>query len=353
MSSVANIPPSLPEKLAKKNVRFFNVSLRNGIVVSTPSYPEKQAFVAHLIRAIETANPDFAWIQFLFVSSSYGADLVRLKNSIHRTKLAIEQPSIDLISGEERDRKQLYRDYYRRADSRMKKVDEIITKPMITMAIQGMWVSDEPDSVHALPFDHCADEHDSLAVFGYRDPRMLLELVNRRMVEDISKYLDGYTKSRLEPPSFIVTPEELKLYTHLPTGERTESLRSVIWGTPTRAFTPGRIDVGAENREDNGAPARLVRLAKIPKYEKILEDVSVQPLDHLASASVRTFEIIYLNGKSDIMLSAETPGDMRKYVNLLNSVYGDLKCENAEPLPAFLRQLPLIVGLKMPHAIPS
>ena len=171
-----------PSALSKKNVRFFNVSLRNGIVMSTPSYPEKQSFVAHLIRALETSNPDFAWVQFLFVSSNYGADLIRLKNSMHRAKTAIEQPSLDLVSGEEQDRRQLYRDYYRRADSRMKKVDEIVTKPTITMAIQGMWVSDEPDSVYALPFDHCSDEHDSLALFRYRDPRMLLELVDRRMV---------------------------------------------------------------------------------------------------------------------------------------------------------------------------
>jgi hypothetical protein len=35
-----------------KNILFFNISLRNGIVVSTPSYPERQAFCAHLIRSI-------------------------------------------------------------------------------------------------------------------------------------------------------------------------------------------------------------------------------------------------------------------------------------------------------------
>ena len=42
---------------SKKKVRFFSVSLRNGIVVSTPSYPEKQGFSHHLIRAIETVEP--------------------------------------------------------------------------------------------------------------------------------------------------------------------------------------------------------------------------------------------------------------------------------------------------------
>ena len=45
--------PAQKKESAKKRVRFFNVSLRNGIVVSTPSYPEKQAFLAHLIRALE------------------------------------------------------------------------------------------------------------------------------------------------------------------------------------------------------------------------------------------------------------------------------------------------------------
>src|SRR5271157_3168263 len=193
MSSGSGVPPS------KRKLRFFNVSLRNGTVMSTPAYPEKQSFVAHLIRALETSNPDFAWIQFLFVRSDYGAELVRLKNSMQRTKVAIEQPSLDMISGQEQDRKQLYRDYYRRTDTRMKKVDDLVAKPTITLAIQGMWVSDEPDSINALPFDHCTDEHDSLALFRYRDPRMLIELVDRRMVEDVSRYLDRYTKSRLEP----------------------------------------------------------------------------------------------------------------------------------------------------------
>jgi hypothetical protein len=161
MSPGTGSPPSLPQKPAKRKVSFFNVSLRNGIVVSTPAYPEKQAFVAHLVRALETSNPDFAWVQLLFVRSDYGAGLVRLKNSMHRAKVSIEQPSMDIISGEGQDRKQLYRDYYRRADSRMKKVDEILTKPMITLAIQGMWASgtESSGSVNDLPFDHCSDDH--------------------------------------------------------------------------------------------------------------------------------------------------------------------------------------------------
>jgi hypothetical protein len=146
--------PAQKKESAKKRVRFFNVSLRNGIVVSTPAYPEKQAFLGHVIRALESSNPDFAWIQFLFVSSGYSSALVRLKNSMHRAKASIEQPTIDLISGEERGRRELHHDYYRRSDARMKKVDDIATKPTVTLAIQGMWVCDKgASSPNSLPFE--------------------------------------------------------------------------------------------------------------------------------------------------------------------------------------------------------
>jgi hypothetical protein len=343
MSSWKGDASSLSKKLARKNVRFFNVSLRNGTVMSTPAYPEKQAFVAHLIRALETSNPEFAWVQFLFVSSDYRAALVRLKNSIHASKLAIEQPSVDLVSGLENERRELHRDYYRRADSRMKKVDDIVTKPTITLAIQGMWVSDDPGSIKALPFDHCVDEHDSLAVILYRDPRMLLELVDRRMVQDISKYLDSYTKSRLEPPSFIATPEELPSYVHLPAGETAMSLSSLGGGISTRGFTPASVDGEDASRGD--ISSSLVRLQAVPKMEKALEDSSVQPLAHLASSTVRTFELVYRDGRTDVLLSAETVEEMKRYAGLLATVYGGLRSQGGEPCPVYLRGLPEMVGL--------
>jgi hypothetical protein len=330
----------------KARIRFFNVSLRNGTVVSTPSYPEKQAFCATLIRALEAANPDFAWIQFLFVKSDHGSALVRLKNSIERAKREIEQPALDFISGEERVRRELNRDFYRLADSRMKKVDDIVTKPMVTLAIQGMWVSSADSSrVDALPFDHCSDEHDSLAVFQYRDLRLLRELVDRRMVADIREYLDRYTKSRLEPPSFMATPEGLGSFVHLPAGEIVESLRSITWGNSARGYNRAKIEGDAKPdsglRED--VTSSMVRLAGVPKMEKVLEDDSIQPLLHLSSATVRTFELTYSAGRTELLLSAETVDDMRKYAHLLDSVYGDLDLETAEKVPAFLRQLLITV----------
>jgi hypothetical protein len=333
-----------------KKVRFFNVSLKNGIVVSTPAYEEKQALLTNLIRALETSNPDFAWVQFLFVATSYSTSLVRLKNSIHRAKISIEQPSVDPVSGQEHDRKELHRDYYRRADARMKKIDEVATKPTVTMAIQGMWVGDqEPRRVGNLPFDHCVDEHDSLALFQYRDPRILLELIDRRMVEDISLYLDSYTRSRVEPPSFIVTPEELLSYVHLPAGERVGSISSLEWGTFTRGMTRGSVlDGGQDSSAHVSVAPTLLRLARVPKIEKALDDREIQPLSHLASNTVRSLEVIYTEGKTDLAMSARTVEDMRGYVDLFDSVYGQLKYEKIDPLPGYLRRLPEIVGLINP-----
>lgn len=336
----------------KKRVRFFSVSLRNGIVVSTPSYREDQAFVGQLIRSIEAANPEFAWVQFLFLRSNYGPDLVRLRNQMHRAKVTIEQPAIDLVSGQEHDRRELHRDFYRQADARMKRVDDIASKPTITLAIQGMWVEDKdsPKPVSTLlPFDHCSDLHDCLAVFEYRDPRMLLELVDRRMVTDISAYLDAFTKSRLEPPSFIVTPQELQSFVHLPAGEVIKSIHPIKWGTSMINFDRGATG-SAGSREEGNLPlavqSNLLRLVEIPEMNAKLGEESLQPLDHLASERVRTIELVYWLGKTEILLSSETLDDMSRYAMLLASVYGDLKIEPAERHPAFLRNLP---GMSFPR----
>ena len=338
--------PSQPQP--RKRVRFFNISLRNGIVVSTPSYPEKQVFCTSLIRAVETANPDFAWVQFLFVKSSYGQELVRLKNAMHRTKTAIEQPTIDLISGQHRDRRELHRDFYRQADARMKKAEDLVSKPTVTLAIQGMWVNDpKSKSISTLPFDHCSDEHDSLVIFQYRDPRMLLELIDRRMVEDISEYLRRYTGSRLEPPSFIVTPEELKSYVHLPAGKGVESLGSLKWTTPKKAFGRGKLE-GGEPAYSGGpppVPAEIVKVAEVPKFKDVLEDSATQPFDHLASGTVRSFELVYSKGSTEILLSARTLDDMGRYADLFSQVYGEMVLQKADTRPAPLAGLPAIVGL--------
>jgi hypothetical protein len=49
---------------------------------------------------------------------------------------------------------------------------------------------------------------------------------------------------------------------------------------------------------------------------------------------------VYGGGNTELVLSAETVEDMRKYAQLLDSVYGDLDLQTADQSPAFLRELP-------------
>ncbi len=175
---------------------------------------------------------------------------------------------------------------------------------------------------------------------------MLHELVDRRMVVNISECFDRYTRSRLDPASFLVTPEELQSYVHLPAGETAASLRSLEGGTSTRAFILASIaGEKAVSGSGDDISSELVRLVKVPKNEKTLEDKSVQPLAHLAAPTVRTFELVYSGGKTEVLLSAETEEDMRRYAGLLVLVYGSMKFEDTQSRPAFLEGLPAIVGL--------
>ena len=170
-------------------------------MTSTPAYPEKQAFVAHLIRALETSNPEFAWIQFLFVRSDYRAALVRLKNAIHASKVRLSSPQWTCSAGRRRNGGSSTADYDRLGRLRMKKVDDIVTKPTVTLAIQGMWVSDDPDSIDApSPFDHWIDEHTALPFFRIATRGCSSSSWTGGWCEDISKYLDGYTRSRSSRP---------------------------------------------------------------------------------------------------------------------------------------------------------
>jgi hypothetical protein len=83
---------------------------------------------------------------------------------------------------------------------------------------------------------------------------------------------------------------------------------------------------------------------KVPTTDEVLEDSAIQPLSHLAAPTVRTLELVYSGGKTEVLLSAETLEEMRNYANLLSLVYGGMKFESAEAHPAFLQQLPDIVG---------
>lgn len=78
-----------------------------------------------------------------------------------------------------------------------------------------MWVGD-PRQLSTLPFKDCHDELDRLGTFVYHNPWMLAELVEGRMVTDASSYIMSYSRSRLEPPSFLTTQEEPRTISTFP-----------------------------------------------------------------------------------------------------------------------------------------
>jgi hypothetical protein len=114
----------------EKNERiwFFNVSLKQGHVMSRPIYSSEQALVGDLIRAMEVASPHFAWVQILFRNVDVARDLVMVKNDMIAAKKYIETPKVDILSSKEKERRELYRDWYRKADARIKRIDDLATK---------------------------------------------------------------------------------------------------------------------------------------------------------------------------------------------------------------------------------
>lgn len=331
-------------------VRFFSVSLSNANVMSTPHFPQPQRLIGELVHSIEAAAPTFAWVQFLFKRANLSPTLVALKNSIQSTGAMIKTPKTSWISGSEHDRKELHRDWYVRSGERMKKIDAIVNMPHVLLAIQGMWVGDL-QQLSLLPFKDCYDEHDRLGVFIYRSPRMLVELVERRMVEDVSSYFMSYAGSRQEPPSFLITQEEVPYYLHLPVAKTPDFLKSITEKTAYSSEVPSGEVEGTDAQSGSAAAAyaisnfRLLRLTKIPEITEPLKDDDAERLSQLPSPTVRGFEILFDGGKTEILLSSKTGSDAREYLSVMNSVYGPLEVGEAPEKPDFLKRVPVVAGL--------
>ncbi|HEV2225555.1 MAG TPA: hypothetical protein VGR56_01975 [Nitrososphaerales archaeon] len=324
------------------DVSFFNVSLTNANVMSMPRFPQPQRLVGEIIHSIEAASPSFAWVQFLFKRTNLTPTLVSLKNSIQSAATMIKTPKTSLITGIEHDRRELHRDWYGRSGERMKRIDTVVNMPHVLLAIQGMWVGDRR-SLSALPFKDCYDEYDRLGVFVYRNPWMLAELVERRMVEEVSSYFMSYTSSRWEPPSFMITQEEVPYYIHLPIAKQTDSLKSIIWKQHSAEVREGTVE-GVLLK--TGFPhSNLVKLAKVPLIGEPLKEKETERLSLLPSTSVRTFELLFTGGRTEFVLSSRSERDAQEYVGVLESVYGELDIARAPVAPDFLREVPRIVRL--------
>ena len=325
-----------------ENVRFFNVSLINANMMSLPKFPQPQRLIGELIHSIEAASPRFAWVQFLFRRVNYSPMLVALKNSMHFSAEHIKTPKTSIIDDSEYDRPELHRDWYKRSGERIKRIDAIVNSPHVLLAIQGMWVGD-PRKLSSLPFKDCYDEHDRLGIFTYRNPWMLVELVRRRMVEDVSPYFMSYTRSRLEPPSFLITQDELPYFVHLPIVKEASSMKSVAFSQYSPVVPGGDVE-GAGEAEGQGT-SKVLRLTKVPLIKEPLKEKDAERLSLLSSPVVRSLEAVFTAGKTDLLISSRTLPDLNEYLAVLKSVYGELGAQSTKPNPAFLTELPGIVGL--------
>lgn len=75
---------------------------------------------------------------------------------------------------------------------------EITSRPTVSGAIQGMWVGNE-SQLEELLFSRCSDEADALKAFILRNPIVLIDILERKMLGEIMNYMMKYVKSHQEP----------------------------------------------------------------------------------------------------------------------------------------------------------
>jgi hypothetical protein len=362
---------------------FFNVALKNGHIMSRPRYEPEQEFIGNFIHELEQKDPDFAWIQFIFQQVDYSRQLMMLKNELLSYKRFAETPEVN-GQGEPMKRKELDSDWYRTVELRCKKIDELMSSHQVLLGIQGMWVEKSEEAIHGISesprsapielgtFQSCRDELDSLAIFTYRDPRVLLELVRRRFVTDISCYFRKYSGSRMESPSLILAAEDLGNYIHLPLGNITDHISSLLPseldeeehdGGFTRFGVGSGMDSGdstyAIRRKENRSnmPDLLLlpvvepqaeiktskgnfhvsRMKTIPQIYQKLDTEAFSRLKHLPSPYPRSFELLYNKGRTSLLIGSADDRDLEAYKRFLVSIYGGFEFVEESAIPSCVR----------------
>jgi len=362
---------------------FFNVALKNGHLMSRPRYEPEQEFIGNLIHELEQRDPDFAWIQFVFQQVDYSRQLMMLKNELLSYKKFAETPEVD-EKGEPRRRKELDSEWYRTVELRCKKIDELMCSHQVLLGIQGVWIEKSEEVLQRISgsprsapiefstFQSCRDEIDSLAIFTYRDPRVLLELVRRRFVTDISWYFRKYSGSRMEPPSLILAAEDLGNYVHLPLGNITDHLSSLL---PSEfdeeehngEFTTFGVGSGLQygdnpyairRKEDQSSMPDLLslpvveplaeiktskgnfylsRMKTIPQIHQKLDAEAFSRLKHLPSPYTRSFELLYNKGRTSLLIGSADDRDLEAYKRFLVSIYGGFEFVEESVIPSCMR----------------
>jgi len=362
---------------------FFNVALKNGHLMSRPRYEPEQEFIGNLIHELEQRDPDFVWIQFIFQQVDYSRQLMMLKNELLSYKKFAETPEVN-ARGEPRRRKELDSEWYRTVELRCKKIDELMSSHQVLLGIQGMWVKKREEAIHGISgplrnapiefgtFQSCRDELDSLTIFTYRDSRVLLELVRRRFVTDISWYFRKYSGSRMEPPSLILAAEDLGNYVHLPIGNITDHLSSLLPPSfdeeeHNGEFTTFGVGSGlkygdnpyAIRRKENQSSIPdllllpvvepqteiktskgnfyLSRMKTIPQIHQKLDTEAFSRLKHLPSSYPRSFELLYNEGRISLLIGSADERDLEAYKGLLVSIYGGFEFVKESVIPSCMR----------------
>jgi len=362
---------------------FFNVALKNGHLMSRPRYEPEQEFIGNLIHELEQRDPDFAWIQFIFQQVDYSRQLMMLKNELLSFKKFAETPEVN-GQGEPRRRKELDSEWYRTVELRCKKIDELISSHQVLLGIQGMWVEKSEEAIQGISgslgsspiefstFQSCRDELDSLAIFTYRDPRVLLELVRRRFVTDISLYFRKYSGSRMESPSLILAAEDLGNYVHLPVGNITQRLSSLLPSESDEEEQSGEfttfgvvsgMDSGdspyAKRRKENQSSIpdffllpvvepqteintpkgnfHISRMKTIPQIHQKLDTEAFSRLKHLPSPYTRSFELLYQEGRISLLIGSTDDRDLEAFKGLLVSIYGEFEFAKESAIPSCMR----------------
>jgi hypothetical protein len=362
---------------------FFNVALKNGHLMSRPRYEPEQEFIGNLIHELEQRDPDFAWIQFIFQQVDYSRQLMMLKNELLSFKKFAETPEVN-GQGEPRRRKELDSEWYRTVELRCKKIDELMSSHQVLLGIQGMWVEKSEEAIQGISgslrgvpielstFQSCRDEIDSLAIFTYRDPRVLLELVRRRFVTDISWYLRKYSGSRMESPSLILAAEDLGNYVHLPVGNITDHLSSLLPsefdeeehnGKCTTFGVGSGMDSGdspyTKRRKENQSSMPdplllpvvepqaeiktskgnfyLSRMKTIPQIHQKLDAEAFSRLKHLPSQYTRSFELLYNKGRTSLLIGSADGRDLEAFKRFLVSIYGGFEFVKEFAIPSSMR----------------
>jgi len=362
---------------------FFNVALKNGHLMSRPRYEPEQEFIGNFIHELEQRDPDFAWIQFIFQQVDYSRQLMMLKNELLSFKKFAETPEVN-GKGEPRRRKELDSEWYRTVELRCKKIDELMSSHQVLLGIQGMWVEKGEEVLQVISgslrgspielstFQSCRDELDSLAIFTYRDPRVLLELVRRRFVTDINWYFRKYSGSRMEPPTLILAAEDLGSYVHLPLGNITEHLLSLLPSEFDEEEHNGKcttFGVGSglnygdstyaiRRKEDQSSMPDLLslpvveplaeiktskrnfhisRMKTIPQIHQKLDAEAFSRLKHLPSPYTRSFELLYNRGRTSLLIGSADDRDLEAYKRFLVSIYGGFEFVEESAIPYSMR----------------